>query len=118
MDALDDLDRRSQRLRVPRGLIKIEKSSQGVNLIAQTWLYRRRRILRDDPPRTGETLRAVATYSALAVLMGVLAYGVYQIVPGRPAVRLVAAVLSGAVLYGGLAWALRLEAPALLFERR
>lgn len=100
------------------GLALATSISQGVNLIAQTWLYRRRRTLRGDAPRTGKTLRAVATYSALAAVMGAVAYGVHALMPGHAALRLAAAVLAGAILYGSLAWVLRLEAPRLLLERR
>jgi putative peptidoglycan lipid II flippase len=100
------------------GLALATSISQGVNLIAQTWLYRRRRKQRGDPPRTGETLRAVATYILLAALMGAVAFGVHRVVPGHAALRLAAAVIAGAVLYGALAWILRLEAPRLLLEKR
>jgi len=100
------------------GLALATSISQTVNLIAQAWLYRRRRIARGDPPRTGKTFRAVCAYTILALLMGAVAFGVHRVVPGPRALRLILAIGAGVIVYGGLAAALKAEPLQLLLARR
>jgi putative peptidoglycan lipid II flippase len=99
------------------GLALATSISQGINLIAQAWLYRRRRLAKGDTTRSSETARTVLTCVVLAALMGAAAWSAHRVCPGPEALRLAVGVATGAFVYGGLALALRMREPQLLLSR-
>lgn len=99
------------------GLALATSSSQTLNLVLQAWLYGRRRVSRGDVPATFATLTRVGGYALLAGLMGVAAWAVERYSPGPGALRLVLAVVCGAVIYAGVSAALRVESLRLLLSR-
>ncbi|RMG15210.1 MAG: hypothetical protein D6731_08890 [Planctomycetota bacterium] len=88
-----------------------------MNLAAQVWLYRRRRVRRGERVRSGRTALRVAGFAGLAVLMAAVAAGAHRLCPGPEVARLAVGVASGAAVYGGLAWALGLQEPRWLLAR-
>ncbi len=101
------------------GLALATTISQTVNLLAQAVLYRRRRVARGDPPATARTWRALGAAVGLAALMGVGAAATHAVLPEVPdAVRLIAAVGVGVVIYAGAARLLRVRELSLLLARR
>jgi putative peptidoglycan lipid II flippase len=100
------------------GLALATSISQGVNLVLQALLYRRRRVQRGDRPPTAKTLGSVAGYLALSLLMAGVAWAAHRYMPGPAALRLAVGIAVGVAVYVSLSLALRLEPARLLLSRR
>jgi putative peptidoglycan lipid II flippase len=100
------------------GLAVATSVSQGLNLVLQAWLYRRRRQERGDELATGRVAATVARSAGLAAVMGGAAWGAHWACPGPDAVRVGLAIAVGVGVYAGLAWALKAPELKLLLARR
>ncbi len=101
------------------GLALASSVSQTAGLVTLGVLARRRRLARGERPADGATARALARALGLSLVMAGAAWTTHALLPGPAWLRVVAAVASGALVYGAGALALRApEATALLQRGR
>lgn len=100
------------------GLALATSISQGLNLVLQAGLYWRRRQARGESPQTWRTLARAGGFALSAALMAALAWAAHRYCPGPELVRVALGVLTGVVVYAGVALALKVEPLRLLLARR
>lgn len=99
------------------GLALSTSISQCLNLLLLSVFSRRRQAARDDLPRTGDTVRGLSAFFALALAMGGVAFLVQHVLPLPGGVRLALAVGLGVVVYLGGSRLFRIRELTLLLSR-